>query len=93
MPRHAHRFEMNMANLHIRNVPPELVSRLQALAKQHNHSLSAEVIDLLERGLAYERMQRDQSELVAKIRRARFTYPEGMSVPDSVTLLRKDRER
>ena len=41
-----------MAILHVRNVPPELYERLKQLAAEQHRSLSAEVIDILEDGVA-----------------------------------------
>ena len=41
-----------MATLHVRNVPDDLYRRLQALADAEHRSLSAEVIDLLQSGMA-----------------------------------------
>ena len=80
-----------MPTLHVRNVPEELYQhvRLQAAAK--NRSLSAEVIVLLQRALIES--ERDQSEVLAGIRRRRFFRPAAAGAPDSLTLLREDRGR
>ena len=80
-----------MSTLHVRSVPEDLYEQLQALAQTRQRSLSAQVIALLERALADEYTRQAQGELLAAIRRRRFVPPAGS--PDSVLLLREDRER
>ncbi|MBP8291724.1 MAG: hypothetical protein KAX65_03055 [Caldilineaceae bacterium] len=80
-----------MSTLHVRSVPEDLYEQLQALAQTSQRSLSAQVIALLERALADEYTRQAQGELLAAIRRRRFALPAG--TPDSVLLLREDRER
>ena len=80
-----------MATLHVRSVPDGLYSRLQELAVVRQRSLSAQVITLLEQALTNEERQQQQAKLLAGIRRRRFVPPAGS--PDSVTLLREDRNR
>jgi len=82
-----------MAILHVRNVPDEVYNKIQQLAQQRNRSLSAEVIMLLQEALRQEQTRRDQARLLSEIRRHRYTYPKHRRVPDSVELLREDRER
>jgi plasmid stability protein len=82
-----------MATLHVRNVPDEIYSTIQSLARSRNRSLSAEVITLLQQALRQEQQRQEQLKLVAEIRRSRYTYPKHKRVPDSVILLREDRER
>jgi len=72
-------------------VPEDLYDQLQALAQTRQRSLSAQVIALLERALADEYTLQAQGELLAAIRRRRFVAQAG--TPDSVLLLREDRER
>lgn len=80
-----------MSILHVRNIPEELYTRIQRLASSQNRSLSAQVVTLLERGLQAEERQIAQDKLLKGIRRRRFSPPPG--APDSVALLREDRER
>ena len=80
-----------MSTLHIRSVPEDLYDQLQALARAHQRSLSAQVIALLERALADEYTRQAQGELLGAIRRRRFVPPVG--APDSTQLLREDRGR
>lgn len=87
-----HRLSLqDMAILHVRNVPGSLYERLRQQAEAQNRSLSAEVIVLLERAL--DDRNRDQAAILADIRRRRFYNPAAYGAPDSVTLLREDRER
>jgi plasmid stability protein len=80
-----------MPTLHVRNVPEELYQQVRLQAATKNRSLSAEVIVLLQRALIES--ERNQSEVLAGIRRRRFFRPAEAGAPDSLTLLREDRER
>lgn len=80
-----------MPTLHVRNVPQELYERVQQRALEENRSISAEVISLL--GSALEAVQRPQAQVLERIRRRRFYRPADVGAPDSVTLLREDRDR
>lgn len=80
-----------MATLHIRNVPDSLYVRLQQQARAENRSLSAEVITLLNKALDEE--TDDQAAILARIRRRRSHAPLAIGAPDSMTLLREDRDR
>ncbi|GAB4143994.1 MAG: hypothetical protein Fur0021_00160 [Candidatus Promineifilaceae bacterium] len=80
-----------MPTLHVRNVPESLYDQIRQRAQRQNRSLSAEVIMLLDYALATT--EQAQDELLARIRRRRFFKPAAVGAPDSVTLLRQDRER
>ncbi len=80
-----------MPTLHVRNVPEELYQQVRLQAATKNRSLSAEVIVLLQRALIQS--ERDQGEVLAGIRRRRFFRPAQAGAPDTLTLLREDRER
>ena len=80
-----------MATLHVRSVPDELYTLLRQQAQAENRSISAEVIVLLERAL--REMNQAQGEILDNIQRRRFFRPQAVGAPDSVTLLREDRER
>jgi len=82
-----------MPILHVRNVPDELYARIQQLAHAKNRSVSAQVIRLLDAALQVEEARQSQAKVLASIRRRRLTYARKPSAPDSVTLLREDRER
>ena len=80
-----------MPTLHVRSVPDALYEQLRSLAYAEQRSLSAQVIDLLARALEQENGRRQQAELLATIRRRRYTPPR--AAPDSTELLREDRTR
>jgi plasmid stability protein len=80
-----------MATLHIRNVPDDLHERIQAIAHANNRSMSAQVISMLSRTAEEEELRESRSQILAALRRRRFTYAQ--QVPDSATLLREDRAR
>jgi plasmid stability protein len=80
-----------MPTLHVRNVPEPLYERLRQRAQERNRSISAEVVTLLD--FALEESEFSQLELLNNIRRRRFFNPAEAGAPDSVTLLREDRER
>ena len=80
-----------MHTLHVRSVPDDLYESLKELAQARQRSLSAQVISLLDRALLEEQRRREQSEVLATVRRRRFTPP--LDAPTSVDLLRNDREQ
>jgi plasmid stability protein len=80
-----------MATLHIRNVPDELYNRIQQLAEQHRRSLRAQILTMLERALEEENARQNQAELLASIRARRIANPLPDGAPDTLTLLREDR--
>ena len=82
-----------MSILHVRNVPDDLYTRIQQLARAKNRSVSAQVISLLDQALQAEEARRSQPRVLASIRRRRFSYSSEVKAPDSVKLLREDRER
>jgi antitoxin FitA len=80
-----------MNTLHVRSVPEELYRRLQLLAKMRNRSLSAQVVEMLSEALDEEEQRLKQKGALASIRRRRFAPPA--KSPDSLDLLRQDRQR
>jgi len=80
-----------MAILHVRSVPEDLYERIQRLAESRSRSLSAEVITLLYQALEEEETRQRQGQLLADIRRRRFSL--AADAPDSLALLREDRQR
>lgn len=80
-----------MQTLHVRSVPDELYDRLRTLAHAKQRSLSAQVILLLDRALKDEDQRQEQAQILADIRRRRFTPPP--TAPDTTEMLREDRER
>lgn len=82
-----------MAILHVRNIPDDLYVQIQSLAQTRKRSVSAEVVILLQAALQQAQARQKQAELLAEIRRRRYTYPKNKRVLDSVKLLRQDRAR
>jgi plasmid stability protein len=82
-----------MATLHVRNVPDRMHKRIGKIATAQGRSISAEVINLLERALALEENRRRQTSLLEGIRRRRESRKKLPGTPDSLTLLREDRAR
>jgi len=76
--------------LHVRSVPEKLYEQIRALAQTQQRSLSAQVITLLERAVAEEERRARQADVLASIRRRRFTPAVAT---DSTELLREDRAR
>jgi len=80
-----------MPTLHVRNVPDELCERIRARAQEESRSITAEVIQLLQRALAEE--EQDQTRVLERVRRRRFFRPADVNAPDSTAMLRQDRAR
>lgn len=80
-----------MSTLHVRNVPEDLYEEIQRRAAAQRRSISSEVISLLRQ--AVSQSQASQAELLAEIRRRRLYRPADHGAPDTLTLLREDRER
>ena len=64
-----------MATLHVRNVPDELYRKLQAHAVIDHRSLSAEVIDLLESGVAARDRGAKTMKVLERLRVIRESLP------------------
>jgi len=80
-----------MPVLHLDNVPSDVYERIQQLAATRDRTPEAEAVELLRQGLLRELAGPSQAALLADLRRRSFTPPPG--TPDSVELLREDRER
>jgi plasmid stability protein len=80
-----------MPILHLPDVSLEVYESLRQRAAVHQRTVEAEALGLLERALAGEARGSTQAELLAGLRRRSYTPPRG--TPDSVELLREDRNR
>ncbi|MFZ5813607.1 MAG: FitA-like ribbon-helix-helix domain-containing protein [Thermodesulfobacteriota bacterium] len=78
-----------MAQILVRDLDEGVVSRLKALAADHNRSLEAEVRVILSRASARKAL--DHQAAAAKLEEFR-TRLTGRVFPDSVELLREDRD-
>lgn len=80
-----------MAALTIVDMPDDLMEQLDRSARASNQPLSTEVVRLLRQSLDKHSEGRTQAELLADLRRRSHCPPPG--APDSVQLLREDRDR
>ena len=81
-----------MPVLHVEAAPADLIERIRRRAAARNQEFSAEVLRLLELALAEEDEARTtHAAALADLRERRWTPPPGS--PESVALLREDRER
>ena len=80
-----------MLILHVRNVPGDLYERIRRLAQEQNRSISAQVVHLLERAVLES--PHAQRQVLENIRRRRLSTPVRSGIPNSLSLLRQDRER
>ena len=87
-----------MAELHLRNVPDDLVDSIEFLAKADAVPLEEETVRLLQKAVATEKPKQEPPadrtwvlDLLAEMRRNAIRPAPG--TPDSVELLREDRER
>lgn len=80
-----------MPVLHVRNVPEPLYEKIRERAQEQNRSISAEVILLLD--FAMRATVDGQAEVLDNIRRRRSFEPAAVGAPNSLSLLREDRER
>lgn len=79
-----------MATLHVRNVPDELYGKLKLLSEVDRRSLSAEVIDLLESGLAARDRGAQMTEALERLRKLRESLPP-VPAGYAADLVREDR--
>jgi plasmid stability protein len=79
-----------VATLHVRNVPDELYRKLQIHAEVEHRSLSAEVIDLLESGVAARDRGAKTMEILERLRVTRESLP-AVPVGYAADLVREDR--
>ena len=83
-----------MVDILVRDIPDELHDRYKRLARKHRRSLPAETIVLIEQAVAEEEQREQRRAVLARIaERRRQLPPTPPDAPDSLTMLREDRER
>ena len=97
-----------MTDLTIHDIPDDLMAKIQKLAKNNNRTLSEQVIVALEIILreggpkyiispdtdpSWEDRRKMVPELIARLERIHEELPKDVEWPDSVQLLREDRDR
>jgi plasmid stability protein len=76
-----------MAQVIVRNLPDDVVARLEARAARKRHSLEEELRDIL-----IEASRPSRAELIAEVERIRAMTPRRLDI-DSTDLIREDRDR
>lgn len=79
---------MDMATLHVRNVPDETYEALRGRASERRTSISAEVIRLIESGLRTDRL--GVGQILDRVEAARVRARPG--APSAAELIRQDRD-
>jgi antitoxin FitA len=78
-----------MATLYVRNVPPELYAKLQALAAAEGRSLNAAILEFLEQELERRERRAEYRRLLEELHK----YPPLEGPPWPEDLIREDRDR
>ncbi|MFQ5808611.1 MAG: hypothetical protein ACE5JM_03240 [Armatimonadota bacterium] len=79
-----------MAQILVRNLDDALVAKLKERAKQNGRSLQAEAKMILEEAASKPKVDAETARKMIEEIRARF---KGRDFPDSVELIREDRDR
>ncbi|HTC20454.1 MAG TPA: Arc family DNA-binding protein [bacterium] len=82
-----------MPILHVRNVPEPLYREIKKLAEEESRSFNSEVVHLLGNAIQEERAIYNQKKILGSIHARRLKKKLRPGTPDSVTLLREDRDR
>ncbi len=83
-----------MVDLLVRGVPDDLHDRYRRLAQKHRRSLPAETIFLIEKAVTEdEQLEQRRAALTRIAERRRHLPPTPSDAPDSLTMLRQERER
>jgi len=68
-------------------------ARIKQIARAKQHSIDDEIVELLAQAVHQAEGEPSAAEILDDIRRQRYAYPVGVNAPDSVRLLREDRDR
>ena len=82
-----------MAILHVRNVPEPLYREIKKLAEEQKRSFNSEVLQLLENAVHEQQAVCEWKKVLTSIHKRRLRKKIRAGIPDSVTLLREDRDR
>ena len=82
-----------MAELHVRNLPPEVHAWLRQRAKAEGRSMSAEAVAILRTALQGAQSGTGRSEAIDRLRAIRQRAPLGAGAAPAEDLVRADRER
>jgi plasmid stability protein len=82
-----------MAELHVRNLPPEVHLWLRQRAQAQGRSMSAEAIAILRTALQDAQSGAGRSQAIDRLRAIRQRAHLGADAPLAEELVREDRER
>ncbi len=82
-----------MAELHVRNLPPEVHLWLRQRAEEQGRSMSAEVVSILRTALQGAQSGAGRSQAIDRLRMIRQRAHLGADAPLAEELIREDRER
>ncbi len=83
-----------MPTLYVENIPNELYEALRERARQHRHSIAAEVLTMLEENIPTAIELERRKELLRRVRRIRARRSSSAgSLPTSEEMQREDRRR
>ncbi len=82
-----------MPILHVRNVPEPLYREIKKLAEEERRSFNSEVVHLLGNAVHEEQALYTHKKALAGILKRSAKRKLKPGIPNSVTLLREDRER
>jgi plasmid stability protein len=83
-----------MATLYVENIPDELYASLKARAREHNKSISAEVIALLIENIPTQEELKHRRELLDRARKIRATrIAADRAFPTAEEMQQEDRSR
>ncbi|MDQ2791416.1 MAG: Arc family DNA-binding protein [Actinomycetota bacterium] len=82
-----------MAELHVRNLPPEIHLSLRQRASEQGRSMSAEAVAILRAALQGAQPGAGRSQAIDQLRAIRLRAQLGANAPLAEDLVREDRER
>ena len=82
-----------MSILHVRNVPEPLYREIKKLAEKESRSFNSEVVHLLGNAVQEQKAVYDWKKVLTSIQKRRLKKKLKPGTPDSLTLLREDRDR
>ncbi len=86
-------WEVTMATLQVRNIPPDIYSRLKAASRTHHRSISGEVLAILESALGHGE-EYGASTTISSIQSVREVIQQQYGKSESsVESIREDRDR
>jgi plasmid stability protein len=84
-----------MSQILVRDVSPDTIERLKALAKQNRRSLNAEVLTILEEAVPRRRTPEERRAAMERLRNfADWALEQSRGIPqsDSTPFIREDRD-